>query len=65
MQCCVVSTCFAKEILGHAMLVMLVQPPHLVCGFLCFIGDFRTRNTRDIRTSTTEGLAQAHPKYVN
>jgi len=60
MQCCVVSTrvstCFAKEILRHATLMTFVQPPHLVCGFPCFIGDLRTRNARDARdarTSTT------------
>ena len=54
MQCCVVSTCFAKEILGHATLVQLL---HLVCGFPCFIGDFRTHNAFDAFdtcTSTTD-----------
>ena len=58
MQCCVVSTCFTKEILGHAT---LLQPPHLVCGFPCFIGDF---GIRDARTSTT-GARSASPQLSN
>ena len=44
------SMCFDKEILAH---VTLIQPPYLVCGFLCFIGNFWTRDVRNARTSTT------------